>query len=50
MWNLLLSYGGSLNAEFVGRRKLWLASTIGMLISYIILTGLSVSTYPSRST
>ncbi|CAK7212566.1 hypothetical protein SEUCBS140593_001546 [Sporothrix eucalyptigena] len=41
IWNFFLSYGGSLNAERAGRRKLWLTSTIGMLISYVILTGLS---------
>lgn len=43
VWNLFLSYAGSLNAERVGRRKLWITSTVGMLGSYIIMTGLSGS-------
>jgi hypothetical protein len=41
VWNLFLAYGGSLNAERAGRRGLFLASTIGMLCSYIVITGLS---------
>lgn len=43
IWNLLLTYAGAFNAERVGRRPLWLTSTIGMLASYIVMTGLSVS-------
>lgn len=43
VWNLLLAYIGSFNAEHAGRRKLWLTSTIGMLVSYIIITALSGS-------
>ncbi|KAF2104987.1 general substrate transporter [Rhizodiscina lignyota] len=43
VWNLILAYAGSLNAERLGRRKLWLISTIGMLASYIVITGLSGS-------
>jgi hypothetical protein len=43
VWNLFLAYVGSLNAENVGRRKLWLISTAGMLASYIVMTGLSGS-------
>ena len=39
--NLILSYAGSFNAEVMGRRALWLTSTIGMLVCYIIITGLS---------
>ena len=41
VWNLFLAYAGSLNAESVGRRRLFLISTIGMLASYIVITGLS---------
>ncbi|KAK5728536.1 hypothetical protein LTR15_001672 [Elasticomyces elasticus] len=48
VWNLFLSYAGSLNAERAGRRKLWLASTIGMLLSYIVITGLSGSFAQSK--
>lgn len=43
VWNLFLAYAGSLNAESVGRRPLWLTSTIGMLASYVVMTGLSGS-------
>lgn len=43
-WNLVLAYLASFNADRVGRRPLWLVSTGGMLVSYIIITGLSVST------
>ncbi len=43
VWNLLLAYAGSMNAERAGRRVLWLTSTIGMLFSYIVMTGLSGS-------
>ncbi|KAJ9613881.1 hypothetical protein H2200_002017 [Cladophialophora chaetospira] len=43
VWNLILAYLGSLNAERVGRRFLWLTSTIGMLGAYIVMTGLSGS-------
>ncbi|KAL1853092.1 hypothetical protein VTK73DRAFT_9108 [Phialemonium thermophilum] len=41
VWNLFLSYAGSLNAERAGRRTLWLVSTVGMLLSYVVITGLS---------
>ena len=40
VWNLFLAYGGSINAERVGRRGLFLTSTIGMLASYVVITGL----------
>jgi hypothetical protein len=43
VWNFFLSYAGSLNAERLGRRKLWLISTVGMLASYIVITALSGS-------
>ncbi|KAK5957724.1 hypothetical protein OHC33_000913 [Knufia fluminis] len=42
-WNLVLAYVGSLNAERAGRRVLWLVSTIGMLVSYVVLTGINGS-------
>lgn len=41
VWNLILAYIGSINAERAGRRGLFLISTIGMLASYIVITGLS---------
>ncbi|OQU94098.1 hypothetical protein CLAIMM_00510 isoform 2 [Cladophialophora immunda] len=43
VWNLLLAYVGSLSADRAGRRVLWLASTVGMLVSYVVMTGLSGS-------
>lgn len=49
VWNLFLAYAGSVNAERAGRRKLFLASTIGMLVSYIVITGLSGSFAQSQS-
>ncbi|KAK3677010.1 hypothetical protein LTR78_003215 [Recurvomyces mirabilis] len=49
VWNLFLAYAGSLNAERAGRRKLWLTSTIGMLCSYIVITGLSGSFAMTKS-
>lgn len=41
VWNLILAYAGSLQAERFGRRSLFLLSTGGMLVSYIVITGLS---------
>lgn len=38
-----MSYVGAFNAERLGRRPLWIVSTVGMLVSYIVITGLSVS-------
>jgi hypothetical protein len=43
VWNLILAYIGSINAERAGRRGLFLISTIGMLASYVVITGLSGS-------
>ncbi|PSK37359.1 High-affinity glucose transporter [Elsinoe australis] len=43
VWNLVAAYTASLFAEKAGRRFLWLASTSGMLASYIVITGLSGS-------
>ncbi|RFU27298.1 hypothetical protein B7463_g9037, partial [Scytalidium lignicola] len=41
VWNLIFAYVGSFNADRIGRRPLWLISTVGMLVSYVILTALS---------
>lgn len=49
IWNLFLAYGGALNAERLGRRKLWLTSTGGMLLSYIVITALSGSFEASQT-
>ncbi|KAF4547901.1 Sugar (and other) transporter-like protein 28 [Elsinoe fawcettii] len=48
VWNLVAAYTASLFAEKAGRRPLWLTSTGGMLISYIVITGLSGSFAKSR--
>ncbi|KAJ8133245.1 hypothetical protein O1611_g378 [Lasiodiplodia mahajangana] len=41
VWNLILAFSGALSAERLGRRSLWLISTAGCLVSFIIITGLS---------
>ncbi|RSH89669.1 hypothetical protein EHS25_002220 [Saitozyma podzolica] len=41
IWNLILSTLACLYIEKLGRRFLWLTSTIGMLFSYCVITGLS---------
>ncbi|KAK4936141.1 hypothetical protein LTR10_022937 [Elasticomyces elasticus] len=43
IWSLIWAYAGSLNAERVGRRPLWIIGTAGMLATYIVMTGLSGS-------
>ncbi|EED16122.1 sugar transporter, putative [Talaromyces stipitatus ATCC 10500] len=43
IWNLLWSVAASFAVDRVGRRVLFLTSTITMLISYILVTGLSGS-------
>ncbi|KAL2838637.1 general substrate transporter [Aspergillus pseudoustus] len=40
-WNLIISTSAALSVDKVGRRPLWLTSTIGMLISFSIVMGLS---------
>ncbi|KAH1593442.1 hypothetical protein KXX34_003064 [Aspergillus fumigatus] len=41
IWNLILSFGAALNVERFGRRPLFLVSIIGMLVSYVLIMGLS---------
>ncbi|GAA5851020.1 hypothetical protein JCM8547_009156 [Rhodosporidiobolus lusitaniae] len=41
LWNLCWALVGASIVEHVGRRPLWIYSTLGMLISYCFLTGLS---------
>ncbi|GAA6029462.1 hypothetical protein JCM8097_003691 [Rhodosporidiobolus ruineniae] len=41
IWNLILAATGASIVEKLGRRKVWLIGTAGMLCSYICLTGLS---------
>ncbi|GAA6029391.1 hypothetical protein JCM8097_003655 [Rhodosporidiobolus ruineniae] len=41
IWNLILASLGASLVEKLGRRKVWLIGTGGMLVSYICLTGLS---------
>jgi MFS family permease len=43
VWNLLLAVTAALLVDRLGRRFLFLASTTGMLCSYIVITGLSGS-------
>ncbi|GMK56150.1 hypothetical protein CspeluHIS016_0212060 [Cutaneotrichosporon spelunceum] len=49
VFNWLASVGGSLVSERVGRRKLWLGATIGMLASFIVLTACS-AVYAEKGT
>ncbi|GAA5874290.1 hypothetical protein JCM8547_007554 [Rhodosporidiobolus lusitaniae] len=48
MWNLVIATCGAAFVDRIGRRKLWLTSTIGMLISYCILTGCSAGFESTR--
>lgn len=41
IWNLILAVSAAASVDRFGRRFLFLASSIGMLISYIIISGLS---------
>ncbi|KAE9570491.1 Lactose permease [Colletotrichum fructicola] len=41
IWNLILSTSAALSVDRVGRRPLWLTSTIGMFFSFIVVMGLS---------
>ncbi|KAL3459530.1 sugar transporter [Aspergillus heterothallicus] len=43
IWNLILSVGAAFSVDRFGRRKLFLTSSVGMLVSYICITGLSGS-------
>ncbi|KAK5442743.1 hypothetical protein LTS15_010950 [Exophiala xenobiotica] len=40
VWNLILAVLAAVSVDLVGRRKLFLASCLGMLGSYILITGL----------
>lgn len=41
IWNLVLAFSAALNVERFGRRTLFFVSTTGMLISYVLVMGLS---------
>jgi MFS family permease len=43
IWNLIFAVGAAISVDRVGRKTLFLASGFTMLISYIIITGLSGS-------
>jgi MFS family permease len=43
IWNLIFAVGAAFSVDLFGRRKLFLASASTMLISYIVITGLSGS-------
>ncbi|KAF9875375.1 hexose transporter protein [Colletotrichum karsti] len=43
IWNLILSTSAALSVDRVGRRPLWLTSTVGMLLSFIVVMGLSAA-------
>jgi hypothetical protein len=43
IWNLIFAVGAAFSVDKLGRRTLFLASATTMLISYIVITGLSAS-------
>ncbi|CUA71794.1 Sugar transporter STL1 [Saccharomyces cerevisiae S288c] [Rhizoctonia solani] len=43
IWNWILSILGSMAVDRVGRRPIWLFATLGMMVSYIIVTALSAT-------
>ncbi|KKK20905.1 hypothetical protein AOCH_007219 [Aspergillus ochraceoroseus] len=43
IWNLILAIVGAQFVDFAGRRMLFIISTVTMLISYILITGLAGS-------
>ncbi|CAK7202806.1 hypothetical protein SEUCBS139899_005533 [Sporothrix eucalyptigena] len=43
IWNLVISIGGAACVDRVGRRPLFIYGTIGMLVSFILISGLSGS-------
>ncbi|KEP46292.1 sugar transporter [Rhizoctonia solani 123E] len=43
IWNWIISILGSLAVDRIGRRPIWLFATLGMMISYIIVTALSAT-------
>ena len=43
IWNLIFAVGAAFSVDKLGRRMLFMASAMTMLISYIIITGLSAS-------
>ena len=43
VWNLILAVSGTLTVDFFGRRRLFLTSCIGMLVSYVLISALSGS-------
>ncbi|KAL4795951.1 general substrate transporter [Aspergillus venezuelensis] len=43
LWNLILAIASAFNVDRFGRRPLFLVSSIGMLASYIVISGLSGS-------
>lgn len=43
LWNLILSVSAAMTVDTLGRRKLFMASSLGMLACYIVITGLAGS-------
>ncbi|CAE6352053.1 unnamed protein product [Rhizoctonia solani] len=43
IWNWILSILGSMAVDRVGRRPIWLFATLGMMVSYVIVTALSAT-------
>lgn len=49
IWSLIWAYAGALSAERVGRRVLWITGTVGMLATYVVMTGLGGAFAKSQS-
>jgi MFS family permease len=49
VFNWVMAIGGALLVERLGRRPLWLISTAGMLVTWVIFTGLSGAFNSSQS-
>lgn len=49
VWNMICICLGAMLVDKVGRRPIYLISTIGMLVSLCVITGLSVSSVPKHA-
>lgn len=49
VWNMICICVGAMLVDKVGRRPIYLISTVGMLGSLCVITGLSVSSVPKHT-
>lgn len=43
IWSFIFAISGALNLDKIGRRPLWLLGTAGILLSFIVISGLTGS-------